>query len=162
VTEAESARAELDWVVRFITSVRTVRAEMNVPPSVLCPVLLKDASAETRARAERWLEVARRMARISELGEAPEAVQPGMAQMVLDEATLLLPLAGVIDLDAERARLTRDRARALEEAEKVARKLGNADFVARAPAEVVAENRAREDAARQEAARLDAALARMG
>jgi len=139
-----------------------VRAEMNVPPSVLCPVLLKDPSAETRARAERWLDVARRMARISELGEAPATVQPGTAQMVLDEATLLLPLAGVIDLDAERARLTRDRGRALDEAEKVARKLGNADFVARAPAEVVAENRAREDAARQEAARLGAALARLG
>jgi valyl-tRNA synthetase len=80
---------------------------------------------------------------------------------VLDEATLLLPLAGIIDLDAERARLQRDRGRALEEAEKVARKLGNADFVARAPVEVVAENRAREAAARDEAARLEAALARL-
>jgi valyl-tRNA synthetase len=161
VHEAAAARDELDWLVRFITGVRTVRAEMNVPPSVLSPVLLRDASPETRARAERWQDVAKRMARLSDIGEAPDTTPPGTAQLVLDEATLLLPLAGIIDLDAERARLQRDRGRALEEAEKVARKLGNADFVARAPVEVVAENRAREAAARDEAARLEAALARL-
>jgi valyl-tRNA synthetase len=162
VHDAADARTELDWVVRFITGVRTVRAEMNVPPSVLCPVLLRDASPETLARAGRWQDVAKRMARLSEIGPAPAATPPGSAQLVLDEATLLLPLAGVIDLAAERTRLERDRSRALDEAAKVARKLGNADFVARAPAEVVAENRAREAAARDEAARLGAALARLG
>jgi valyl-tRNA synthetase len=67
----------------------------------------------------------------------------------------------VIDLAAERARLQRDQVRALDEAAKAARKLDNADFVARAPAEVVAEIRAREAAARGEAARLGAALARL-
>jgi valyl-tRNA synthetase len=161
VTDAAAAREELDWVVRFITAVRTVRAEMNVPPSVLCPVLLRDAAPGTMARAARWLDVAKRMARIEDIGAAPAATPPGTAQLVLDEATLLLPLAGVIDLGAERARLQRDQARALDEAGKVARKLANADFVARAPAEVVAENRAREAAARDEAARLGAALARL-
>ena len=162
VSDAQEARSELDWVVRFITAVRTVRAEMNVPPSVLCPVLLRDASPETTARALRWAEVARRMGRMSDIGPSPAVIPAGSAQVVLDETTLLLPLEGVIDLAAERARLARDRARALDEAEKVARKLGNADFVARAPAEVVAENRAREDAARREAGRLEAALARLG
>jgi valyl-tRNA synthetase len=162
VHEAEAAREELDWVVRFVTGVRTVRAEMNVPPSVLCPVLLRDASAETMARAQRWQDVTKRMARLSEIGVAPETIPAGSAQLVLDEATLLLPLAGVIDLGAERTRLERDRARALEEAEKVAKKLTNADFVSRAKPEVVAENRAREVSSRQEAARLEAALARLG
>jgi valyl-tRNA synthetase len=162
VQDAAEARAELDWVVRFITGLRTVRAEMNVPPSVLCPVLLRDAAPETLARAARWQDVAKRMARLSEIGPAPATTPPGSAQLVLDEATLLLPLAGVIDLAAERARLERARARALDEAAKVARKLDNADFVARAPAEVVAENRAREAAARDEAARLAAALGRLG
>jgi valyl-tRNA synthetase len=81
--------------------------------------------------------------------------------VVLDEATLLLPLAGLIDVAAERARLARDAARAEDEAAKVARKLENADFVARAPAEVVAENRARQAAALAESARLRAALARL-
>ena len=161
VHEAAGARAELDWVVRFITGVRTVRAEMNVPPSVLCPVLLRDASPETLARAQAWADVARRMGRMSEIGVAPDSVPAGSAQLVLDEATLVLPLAGVIDLGAERARLERDRARAIEEAEKVARKLANTDFVTRAKPEVVAENRAREQAALADAARLAAALRRL-
>jgi valyl-tRNA synthetase len=162
VHDAETARAELDWVVRFITAVRTVRSEMNVPPSVLGPVLLRDAAAETLARAQRWAEPARRLARVSEIGVAPAETPAECAQLVLDEATLLLPLAGLIDVAAERARLAREAARALDEAEKVARKLANADFVARAPPEVVAENRAREATARAEAARLAAALGRLG
>jgi valyl-tRNA synthetase len=161
VHEAAAARAELDWVVRFITGVRTVRAEMNVPPSVLCPVLLREASPVTMARAKAWSDVARRMGRMSEIGVARDAVPAGSAQLVLDEATLVLPLAGVIDLGAERARLERDRARAMEEAEKVARKLANAEFVTRAKPEVVAENRAREQAALADAARISAALERL-
>ena len=161
VHEAGEARAEIDWVVRFITSVRTVRAEMNVPPSVLCPVLLRDASPATLARAQAWADVARRMGRMSEIGAAPDIVPAGSAQVVLDEATLVLPLAGVIDLSAERTRLERDRARALEEAGKVARKLANEEFVTRAKPEVVAENRAREQAALADASRLEAALRRL-
>ncbi len=81
---------------------------------------------------------------------------------MLDEATIVVPLAGLIDLDAERARLDRDRVKAEGEAEKVARKLANTDFVARAPEDVVAENRERLEAARAEAARLAAALGRLG
>jgi valyl-tRNA synthetase len=161
VTDAAAARAELDWVVRFFSAVRTVRAEMNVPPSVLGPVLLRDASADTVARARRWEDAARRLARVSEIGVASETPPPETAVLVLDEATLLLPLAGLIDVAAERARLAREAGRAEDEAVKVARKLENADFVSRAPAEVVAENRARAAASLAEAARLRAALARL-
>jgi valyl-tRNA synthetase len=162
VTGAETARAELGWVLRFITAVRTVRAEMNVPPSVMAPVLLRDASPATTQRAAAWADAARRLARVSQIGVAPAQAAPGTAQLVLDEATLLIPLAGLIDLAAERARLERDRKRALDEAAKVAAKLSRADFVDRAPAEIVAENRARQAASEAEAARLGAALARIG
>ncbi len=161
VFQPETARAELDWVVRFITAVRTVRSEMNVPPAVLGPVQLRDAAPETIARALHWADAARRLARVSEIGIAPTQTPAECAQLVLDEATLLLPLAGLIDVAAERARLGREVARALDDAAKVARKLANEDFVARAPAEIVAENRAREALARSEAARLSAALARL-
>ena len=80
---------------------------------------------------------------------------------MLGEATLVLPLAGVIDLPAERARLQKDQARAAGEAEKLERKLGNADFTTRARPEVVEETRERVAAARQEEGRLAAALARL-
>jgi len=163
VFEPDAARAELDWLVRLISEVRAVRAEMNISPATLTPILLRDAAPETLARAGRWNEAIRRLARASEVRALDGAVPPpGSAQAVVDEATLVLPLAGIIDLAAERARLARERDKARSEAEKIAKKLDNADFVARAPEEVVAENRERLAAARQEVARLEAALARIG
>ena len=161
VREAAAARAELDWVVALITEVRAVRAEVNLPPSVTTPALLKDAAPETLARAARWMEAIRRLGRIADIaslsGEAPK----GVAQAVVGEATVMLPLAEVIDLGAERARLAKARGAAEGEAKKIAAKLGNADFVARAPEEVVEENRERLAAAEAEVARLEAALARI-
>jgi valyl-tRNA synthetase len=162
VTEGDAARAELDWLVRLIGELRTVRAEMNVPPSMLAPVLLRDATPETLARAGRWNEAIRRMARASEIAALDGEVPYGAAQVVVGEATVVLPLAGLIDLDAERARLQRDAARTAGEADKLARKLENADFVARAREEVVEETRERLAAAREEVARLEAALRRIG
>jgi valyl-tRNA synthetase len=162
VADAEAARAELDWVVRLIGLVRSVRTEMNVPPSALAPVLLRDASRLSMTRAERWMEAIRRLARASEVRALDGAIPPDSAQAVLDEATVVLPLAGLIDLVAERKRLGGARDKALAEAEKVVRKLENADFVARAKPEVVEENRERLTAFQADAARLEAALARIG
>ncbi len=163
---AADTGAELDWIIRFIGEIRTVRVAMNVPPAKLTPLLLHDASETTRARAGRWLEAIGRMARVSEVSVLDGALPPDAlrdaAQAVVDEATLILPLAGIIDLAAERARLGRERARAQDEAAKVEAKLANADFVARAKPEVVEENRERLSAFRKDAERLDAALRRLG
>ena len=162
VREAEAARAELDWLVRLISALRTVRSEMNVAPSVLTPVLLAGASGETLGRAAAWREAIGRMGRASSVAALEGALPEGSAQALVDEATVVLPLAGVIDLEAERARLLRERAKAEGEAEKVRRKLENAEFVARAKPEVVEENRERLAAHLAEAARLGAAVARIG
>ena len=161
VQDAPAARAELDWLVRLVSEVRTVRSEMNVAPSALTPILLRDATPETVARAAAWTEAIRRMARATEIKPLDGPMPDGSAQVVVDEATVLLPLAGIIDLDAERARLDKDRQKALAEADKVTRKLDNADFVSRAKPEVVEENRERLAAHQAEAARLAAALARI-
>ncbi len=161
VPGAEAARAELGWLVRLVGEVRAVRSEMNVPPSVLAPLLLRGAAPETLARAARWSEVIGRMARASEVralaGEPPR----NSAQIGLDEATVVLPLEGLIDLAAERKRLERDWAKARAEAGKVEGKLSQADFVARAKPEVVEENRERLVAFRAEIMRLEAALKRI-
>ena len=74
---AEEARAELEWVLRFVTEVRTARSEVNVPPSVATPLLLKDAAPESLARAERWLDALRRLGRVSEV--VPLEVEIGRA-----------------------------------------------------------------------------------
>jgi len=161
VPGAEAARVELDWVVRLISEVRAVRAEINVAPSIKAPVLLRDAAPETLARGGRWLEAISRMARASEFGPALGEIGRGSAQIVLDEATIIIPLLGLIDLDAERARLLKDRARAEKDIETARRKLENADFVSRAKPEVVEENRERVAAGEAEIVRLDAALARI-
>jgi valyl-tRNA synthetase len=162
VPDAVAAREELDWVVRLVGTVRSVRTAMNVPAGAMVPILLRDAAPETLARAERWIEPIRRLARGSEVRALDGEMPKGAAQAVVDEATVVLPLAGTIDLDAERTRLTRDRDKAAGEAAKLAKKLDNADFVARAPEDVVAENRERLAGFHAEVARLEAALRWLG
>ncbi len=161
VPGGDAARAELDWVVALISEVRTVRAEMNIAPSITTPILLKDASADSMARAQAWIDPIRRLARATDVQSLSGDIPKGVAQAVLGEATIILPLAGVIDLDAERQRLGKERAKVEAEAQKTAAKLGNADFVARAKPEVVEENRERLVAFQAEMARLDAAMARI-
>jgi valyl-tRNA synthetase len=161
VPGAEEAKAELDWVVRLITEVRGVRSEMNVPPSITVPLLFSGATPETMARAGRWIDAIRRLGRATEIRSLEGEPPKGVAQLVVDEATVMLPLADVIDLGAERARLMKEKAKSESEAEKVLAKLGNEEFVARAKPEVVEENRERLATARAETARLEAAIARI-
>jgi valyl-tRNA synthetase len=162
VQDSAMAREELDWVVRLISGVRSVRTEMNVPPSALIPILLRGATPETLARGQRWMEAIRRLARASELRSLDGEMPKGSAQLVLDDATMVLPLADAVDVGKERARLTRERDKAAGEARKIVQKLDNADFVRRAPEEVVVENRERLAGAQAEIARLEAALQMIG
>jgi valyl-tRNA synthetase len=161
VPDAASAREELDWVVRLISVVRSVRTEMNVPHGTTTPILLRDASRESLARGQRWIEAIRLLARAPEIAPLVGEMPRGSAQAVLDEATVVLPLADVIDIGAERARLAKERDKTTGEMRKIAQKLDNADFVRRAPDEVVEENRERLAVAQAEIARLEAALQRI-
>jgi valyl-tRNA synthetase len=161
IADPAPARAELSWTKKLISEIRTVRSEMNVPPSNKSPILLKDASAETLDRAARWKEAIFRMARASEIGPLEGEVPAGSAQAVINEATVILPLAQLIDLDAERARLRTALAKATAELAKVEQKLGNAEFVARAPEAIIAENQERRENFGSETARLNAALERI-
>jgi valyl-tRNA synthetase len=162
VPDAQQARDELDWVVRLIGQVRSVRAEMNVPPSKPSPVLLQGASEEAMGRVGRWMDAIRRLARASDVSLLIGDVPKESAQAVLDEITIVLPLQGLIDVAAERTRLSKDRDKLIVDAKKTKQKLDNADFVSRAKEEVVAENRERLATAESEVARLQAALDRLG
>ncbi len=157
----EAVADEIEWVIRVIAEIRTVRAEMNVPPARPAPVLLRDASPHTLARAEAWREAIGRMARVSEIGVLRGEMPRSAAQIVLGEATLVLPLEGLIDIEIERARLEKEERRLRDEVAKVERKLDHADFVARADPEVVEEHRARRAGFRDAQERLQAALARL-
>ena len=154
------ARREIDWLIRLVSEVRAARTELNIPPGTRMPFHVRDASAETQARITRQQAVIARLARIDMAeGEAPAG---GAAQVVIDEATFVLPLAGVIDLDAERARLTKGIAAAEKERDALAGRLGNASFVERAKPEAVEKARADHAEKAAEAERLGAALARLG
>jgi len=160
IGDAEAA-AEMDWVVRLVTAVRAVRAEMNVPAGARIPLGLRGAAPETAGRLERHREVIARLARLEDAEAMDGAVPAGSVQMMLDEATIVLPLAGVVEFDRERARLDRELGKVGKEMAALERKLANEQFLARAPAHVVDEQRGRLDEAREARARLEAALARI-
>jgi valyl-tRNA synthetase len=147
----KTVEAEMDWLVRLISGVRAVRTEMNVPPAAKIPLLHKNAAATTTERLKRHREVIERLARIVEI--VPTASVPkGGIQTVIDETTFVMPLAGVIDAVAEKARLEKEIAKLDLEIGKVDRKLANESFVAKAPPEIVeAERERREETARARA-----------
>ncbi|OUJ04358.1 valine--tRNA ligase [Acetobacter cibinongensis] len=158
---ADAALSECDQMIRLISEVRTVRSEMNVPPSQKAPVFLKDAHPETVARAERWQEAIGRMARVSHVAALEGNLPKGCAQAVLDEATLIIPLEGLIDITVERDRLQKELTKAEDEIGKTEKKLANENFVARAKPEIVQEMRERLVAQQGESQRLKAALLRI-
>ncbi|MGB8275175.1 MAG: class I tRNA ligase family protein, partial [Alphaproteobacteria bacterium] len=157
----EHAAVEMDWLVRLISEIRAVRSEMNVPPAAQLPLFVKDASGVTVARFETHRDVIARLARINSIAFTETAVQKGALQLVVDEATCFLPLADVIDVREERARLNREIAKLEGEIEKLDKKLANQGFLAKAPPEVVEEQRERRTEAAQAKAKLDAALGRL-
>ncbi|HSI20057.1 MAG TPA: class I tRNA ligase family protein, partial [Sphingomonas sp.] len=153
------ASREIDWLIRLVGEVRGARTELNVPPGARLAAHVRDASAETKARLASQATVIARLARIDIAeGEA----SGGALQVVVDEATFVLPLEGVIDLDAERTRLTKAIAAAEKERDGLAGRLDNPSFVERAKPEAVEKARADHAEKVAEAERLTAALSRLG
>ena len=154
------AEAEMDWVVRLVSEIRSVRSEMNVPPGARFPLFHKDAGETTGKRLKMYRNLITRLARISDIHPIDE-VKPGSVQAVLDEAVFILPLADVIDLSAEKARLEKEIAKIDGEIAKIDKKLSNAGFLAKAPEEVVEENRARRDTETRDREKRAEALERL-
>jgi valyl-tRNA synthetase len=156
----EAAESEIGWVVDLISAVRSLRAEMNIPPATLMPLTLVAASDITQNRAQRWREVIGRLARLSGISFEPRPPD-GAVQLVVRGEVAALPLKGVVDFAAERARLEKEISRADADIKRVDAKLGNADFMARAPEEVVDEQRERREEAEQRRAKFAQALERL-
>jgi valyl-tRNA synthetase len=155
-----AAEAEIGWVVDLVTAIRSVRAEMNIPPATLTPLLLAGASAETRERAQRWNDVVKRMARLADISFA-DAAPEGAVQLLVRGEVAALPLKGVIDLSAEKARLDKELAKADADIKRVDAKLSNEKFVANAPEEIVEEEKEKREAAVARKARIVEALDRL-
>ena len=154
------AEADIGWVVDLVSEIRSVRSEMNVPAASQVPLVLVAPSRETRGRLGTWDATIRRMARLSaiEIADAPPA--QAVQILVRGEASAL-PLAGAIDLAAEVDRLHKDKAKIAGDIAKIDAKLANADFVARAPEEVVEEQRERRADAEARLVKIGEALGRL-
>ena len=140
----QAASAEIEWFKAVLTGVRKIRSEMNIAPGKTIPLLLADGDADDRRRAEKFSSQIAFLARC----EAPRwlasnEAEPAAAAAIVGNLRVLIPLAGLIDLDAERARLKKEIAHIEGEIRKCEGKLGNANFVDHAPAAVVEQERAR-------------------
>jgi valyl-tRNA synthetase len=163
-----AAMAEMDWVVELISAVRTTRSEMNVPAASEIAASVLEIDDDGRRWIERHGEAIRRLARLSGIAVADAAARArlraakGAIQVVAGGATLSLDLAGAVDLDKERARLAKEATGIEGEIEKIGRKLGNEQFIAKAKPEVVEEQRERLAEAEAALGRIRAALQRVG
>src|SRR5262249_17816419 len=124
------------------------------------PLVLAGASAESKARAEHWAEFIKRLARVSDISTAAAAPK-GSVQLVVRGEVTALPLKGVIDLVAERARLAKTMRKASADIARVDAKLNNANFVAHAPEEVVEEEKEKREEALARKAKIAEALDRL-
>jgi valyl-tRNA synthetase len=155
-----AAEDEIGWVIDLVSEIRSLRSEMNVPAGAQIPLVLVGADAAVQARAGAWGDVLRRMARLAGISFA-EAAPRGAVQSVVRDTVAALPLEGVIDLSAEKARLAREIGKFEGEVKKIDAKLGNADFIKRAPEEVVEENRERRAEALARIDKMRGALAQL-
>ncbi|MCG2840367.1 valine--tRNA ligase [Sandaracinobacter sp. RS1-74] len=157
----DEAGAEIGWLIELVSAIRSARTELNVPPAAKLALHSNEVDSALIARLERHRPALERLARIDTIATTP-APAGGVAQLVVEGCTYALPLEGVIDLAAERARLQKAAEQAEKEAAALDGRLSNPGFVERAKPEAV--EKAREDhAARSaEAERLRAALARLG
>src|SRR5262249_40507827 len=156
----EEARAEMNWLIDLVANVRSVRSEMNVPPSARIALVLKDANAETAARLARHRDIAMTLARLSSPRGSSE-VPKRSAPVALDEAVAALLVGDVIDFDKERARLAKELKKDEDEITRFDAKLSNAAFIAKAPEEVIEEQKEKRDEAAALASRLKDALKRL-
>ncbi|MDH5189114.1 MAG: class I tRNA ligase family protein, partial [Rhodospirillaceae bacterium] len=157
----KEAETEIDWVVRLVTSVRALRAEMNVPPKAMLSLYFKDASTDTISRLENNRDLIHRMARIEKSGAMEGEVEKGSVSAVIDEATIILPLAGAIDVAAERARLEKEIGKLDAEAAKFEQRLSNKGFTDKAPKKVVDELQVKLAETKAESEKLGEALERL-
>jgi valyl-tRNA synthetase len=156
----EVAEGEIGWVIDLITAIRSVRVEMNIPAATMLPLVLADASPQTAIRAKHWSEFIQRLARIADISFDDTPPQ-GAVQLVVRGDVAALPLKGVIDLDAERARLAKEMAKCDADIARVDAKLNNPNFVARAPEEVVEEEKEKREEALGRKAKIAEALQRL-
>ena len=158
---ASDSPKEIAFLINLISDIRYIRSEMNVPLSAKPVLQIRGASALQTRSVEVNRAALLRLARLGDI-DTVENFGSGTARGTVDGVDIGLPLADILDLDAERARLEKAIAGVGSEIDKIARKLDNPGFIAKAPEEVVEENRRRLEEEQTRRVALEAALARLG
>lgn len=161
VAADEVAAADVNWAIKFITEIRSTRAEMNVPAGAKATALVVGASEQTARRIGDWQDMIARLARLDSLTAVDIAESKGAAQLVVDETTVYLPLADLMDIEAEQARLAKSIEKLNKEAGSLKGRLSNEKFLAKAPEHVVAEAKEQLADLNVQIEKLQAALARL-
>jgi valyl-tRNA synthetase len=156
-----TAVAEMEWVMNFITGIRSIRSQMNIAPKKALPVLLKDAQADDQQKLNNNRNFISRLANLESIelldGEAPAA-----ATALVGKMEILIPLEGLIDKDAEIARLNKEMGKLDKVIKQSSGKLSNDNYVNKAPAEVVAKERDKLAEMQQAYQQLEQQLAALG
>jgi len=133
----QAAMDEMEWVKQFVLGVRKIRSGMNIDPRKPLPVLLQNGSEKDQQRLQANQHYVSSLGRVASIEWLPHEEAPESATALIGEMKLLIPMAGLIDKEAEQTRLNKDLDRKGSERERIKKKLGNPDFVEKAPAAVV-------------------------
>ncbi len=154
------AEAEIGWIIDLVTAIRSLRSETSIVNAQTIPLTLVGVAEPTRARALRWAETIRRLARVSEISFAADTPQ-GAVQLIVRGEIAALQLAGIIDVRAENARLEKEMTRVNADIARIDAKLANADFIRRAPEEVVEGEREKRQEATTRRGKIKEAMERL-
>ena len=135
-----TAEADMEWMMEFITGIRSIRSQMNIPPKKQLPVLLKDSAAEDLARLDANRDFLSRLANLEKI-EILEGKAPAASTALVGKMEILIPLEGLIDKDAEIQRLDKEIAKLEKVIKQSSGKLSNENYTAKAPANVVQKER---------------------
>ena len=155
------ATAAIDWVIDTVSAIRSLRSEMNLPASAKLKAYIKDSSTDVSSYVKEFSNIICSLSRLDSIEELNGTITPDMVQTVSGSTTILLPLKGVVDFSAERERLQKEIVQLDKNLAGYAAKLSNANFVERAPAKVVEEEKKRQTEALANKAKVEAALARI-
>jgi len=154
---SDAAEQEMGWLTRVISEIRSVRADMNVPAGAKITLLVKDADDQAQQWFERNDEIIKRMAKIESISFTDD-VPKGSIQAIVDETTLIMPIADIIDLDKERERLRKELDKIGQEIAKIDQKLANEQFVQNAPIDIIEEQHSRKTSFMTTKEKLETAL----
>ncbi len=158
----QDAVDDMQWVKQFILGVRQIRGEMDISPGKFLPVILQNADQQDRERVQRNLLLLQRVGRVESITELASGEEPPVsAAALLEEMRLLVPMKGLIDVEAERSRLGKQRDKVGAELARAVGKLANEKFVNNAPADVVTQERARAAEFEKTIGQLDEQIARL-